>query len=75
MIYVRERDIRGAVRNHNIPVVTNPCPANGVTKRQYMKELIRQIEKETTPGLRKRLFHAIQYSSIDGWEMSKNVEK
>lgn len=69
MIYVRERDIRGAVRNHNIPVVTNPCPANGVTKRQYMKDLIRQIEKETTPGLRKRLFHAIQYSDIDGWKM------
>lgn len=75
MIYVRERDIRGAVRNHNIPVVTNPCPANGVTKRQYMKDLIRQIEKETTPGLRKRLFHAIQYSSINGWEKSKDVEK
>lgn len=69
MIYVRERDIRGAVRNNNIPVVANPCPANGVTKRQYMKDLIRQIEKETTPGLRKRLFHAIQYSDIDGWKM------
>lgn len=69
MIYVRERDIRGAVRNHNIPVVTNPCPADGITKRQYMKDLIRQIEKETTPGFRKRLFHAIQYGKIDGWEM------
>lgn len=67
MIYVRERDVRGVVRNHNIPVVENKCPANGVTKRQYMKELIRQIEKETTPGLRKRLFHAVQYSDMDGW--------
>ncbi len=67
MIYVRERDIRGAARRHEIPVLTNPCPANGVTKRQYMKDLIRQIEKETTPGLRKRLFHAIKYSTIDGW--------
>lgn len=75
MIYVRERDIRGAVRNNNIPVVTNPCPANGVTKRQYMKELIRTIEKETTPGLRKRLFHAIQYSAIDGWAMSGEDER
>ena len=67
MIYVRERDVRGVVRNHNIPVVENKCPANGVTKRQYMKDLIRQIEKETTPGLRKRLFHAVQYSDMDGW--------
>ena len=67
MIYVRERDIRGIVRKYDIPVVHNPCPANGVTKREYMKNLIRQIEKETTPGLRKRLFHAIQYSGIEGW--------
>lgn len=71
MIYVRERDVRGVVRNHNIPVVENPCPANGVTKREYMKNLIRQIEKETTPGLRKRLFHAIQYSDMDGWKIEE----
>ena len=70
MIYVRERDIRGIVRKYDIPVVHNPCPANGVTKREYMKNLIKQIEKETTPGLRKRLFHAIQYSGIEGWNMN-----
>lgn len=67
MIYVRERDTRGIARGENLPVVVNPCPANGFTKREYTKDLIRQIEKETTPGLRKRLFHAIQYSNIDGW--------
>ena len=67
MIYVRERDIRGVVKNHDIPVVKSMCPADGETKREYMKELIRRIEKETTPGLRKRLFHAIQASGIEGW--------
>lgn len=67
MIYVRERDIRGAVRNNDIPVVYNPCPADGVTKREDMKQLIARLEKETQPGLRKRLFHAVQYSGIDGW--------
>ncbi len=69
MIYVRERDIRGVARNYDIPVVHNPCPANGATQREYMKNLIKQIEKETTPGLRKRLFRAIQDSAIDGWKM------
>lgn len=71
MIYVRERDIRGAVRNHNLPVVHNPCPANGYTQRQYMKDLIARLEKETHPGLRKRLFRAIQDSTIDGWKLDK----
>ena len=68
MIYVRERDIRGIVKNYDIPVVKNACPADGETKRQYMKELIPRLEKETYPGLRKRLFTAIEGSGIKGWK-------
>lgn len=71
MIYVRERDIRGAVRKYDFPVVHNPCPANGETKRQYMKELISRLEKENYPGIRKRLFTAIQNSSIQGWNIEE----
>lgn len=69
LIYVRERDVRGIVRNYSIPVIENPCPANGETQRQYMKELISRIEKETRPGLRKRMFTAIQNSGIKGWRV------
>ena len=68
MIYVAERDIKGAVRRLEVPVLHNPCPANGVTKRQYMKELIAKLDKETTPGLKKRMFTAVQNSKIEGWE-------
>ena len=67
MIYVRERDIRGAVRNNEIKVVKSKCPADGSTKRQEMKEFIKRLEKEQPPGLRKRLFRAIQDSTIEGW--------
>lgn len=69
MIYVRERDIRGVVNNHDIPVIHNECPADGYTQREYMKDLIKRLEKEMHPGLRKRLFRAIQDSSIDGWKI------
>lgn len=67
MIYVRERDIRGAVRNRGIEPVKSLCPADGSTKRQEIKEFIKRIEKEQPPGLRKRLFRAIQDSYIEGW--------
>ena len=67
MIYVRERDIRGIVNNHNVPVVHNECPANGITKREDMKQLVKDLEKRTYPGLRKRMFTAISSSSIEGW--------
>ncbi|HIT85919.1 MAG TPA: tRNA 2-thiocytidine(32) synthetase TtcA [Candidatus Ornithomonoglobus intestinigallinarum] len=67
MIYVRERDIRGAARNAGLNVVKSGCPADGTTKREEMKELIARLEKEQPPGLRKRLFRAVRDSSIDGW--------
>lgn len=68
LIYVNEREIKGAVNKGGIPVVHNPCPANGETKREYMKQLIRRIEQETQPGLKRRLFTAIQNSGIEGWD-------
>lgn len=70
MILVPEKDIKGAVRRLDIPVVHNECPANGLTKRQYMKDLIAQLNKETNPGLKKRLFTAIRDSDIDGWNIN-----
>lgn len=72
MIYVSEREIKGAVRRLDIPVVHNPCPANGVTKREYMKDLIVRLDKETNRGLKKRLFTAIKNSGIDGWNDKKS---
>ena len=71
MIYVRERDIRGAARKYAFPVVSNPCPADGETKREYMKDLIRRLEKETYPGIRKRLFTAVCTSGMEGWKKGK----
>lgn len=69
LIYVKEADIKGFRNAYNLPVVKNPCPVNGYTKRQYVKYLIKTIQAEN-PGLKKRLFHAIKTSNIQGWNMS-----
>lgn len=68
MIYVRECDIVSAVRKNNIPVMSKVCPVDGITKRADMKDIIKDLEKRTTPGLKKRLFHAVMSSGIDGWK-------
>jgi tRNA(Ile)-lysidine synthase TilS/MesJ len=39
-------------------MVKNPCPADGNTKREYIKQLIKTLEKEN-PGVRTRMFHAV----------------
>ena len=67
MLYLTERQIANAVRRLDLPVVTNVCPANGNTKRQQIKDLLFKLEKEN-PGVRDRLFGAIQHQPLEGWQ-------
>ena len=66
LLYVQEREVKGAVRQLNLPVVENPCPANGSTKREEMKVLIRQLDSQF-PDVKKKIFGAIQRYPIYGW--------
>lgn len=65
-IYMKEADIIGFVKANNIPVLKSACPVDGLTKRQYVKDLIKDINSET-PGVRERIFTAISNSQIKGW--------
>ena len=66
LLYVQEREVRGAVKRLGLPVVKNPCPANGSTKREEMKELLRTLDQQF-PGVKKRIFGAIQRYPLYGW--------
>ncbi len=59
MIYVEEKTIIEIVRQLGLPVIENPCPANGCTKRQDMKEVISHWEKYN-PKLRENLLGALR---------------
>ena len=58
LLYVDECDVKGFKNLYDLPVIKNPCPADGYTKREYVKELIKKLECEN-PGVRDRLFHAV----------------
>ncbi|MCH5262360.1 MAG: tRNA 2-thiocytidine(32) synthetase TtcA [Lachnospiraceae bacterium] len=68
LIYMNEADVIGFVHKHDVPVVKSPCPADGHTKREYIKELVRGINRET-PGVKDRMFTAIQSGNLEGWEL------
>lgn len=68
LIYMTESDVIGFVNKHNVPVVKSPCPADGHTKREYVKELLRDINKET-PGVKNRMFTAITSGTLKGWNL------
>lgn len=68
LIYMDESDIIGFVNKYNVPVAKSPCPADGHTKREYVKNFVREINLET-PGVKDRMFSAIQNGNLEGWEL------
>lgn len=66
MIYVPETDVKGFENKMHLPISKNPCPIDGSTKREYVKNLIKQLNMEN-PGVKKRLFRAVQDGSKEGW--------
>lgn len=68
LLYVTEADILGFKNLYELPVQKNPCPADGYTKREYVKNLVKQLEKEN-PGAKDRLFHAVTAANIRGWNL------
>lgn len=66
LLYVSEAEIKGFQNKYRLPVVKNPCPVDGTTRREYVKNLLGQMNREN-PGVKKRLFHAIVHGNITGW--------
>lgn len=66
LIYVQEADVIGFVNKYRVPVVKSPCPADGHTKREYAHLLLQQLNREN-PGVKERMFHAVQ-DGVSAWE-------
>lgn len=66
MMYVDEMDVIGFQHKYNLPVAKSRCPIDGFTKREYAKDLVKQLNQEH-PGARNRMFTAILNGNISGW--------
>ncbi len=58
LLYVNEADIIGFQHKYQLPVCKSPCPADGHTRREYAKNLLKEINQEA-PGVRERMFRAV----------------
>lgn len=67
LMYVNESDVIGFINKNNVPVVKSPCPADGNTRREYVTQLLAQLNREN-PGVKERMFTAILRSDLKGWE-------
>ena len=66
LMYMNEADVIGFVNKNQIPVVKSPCPADGYTNREYVKQLLKKLNQEN-PGVKERMFTAIQDGGMTGW--------
>ena len=66
LLYVSEAMVREAAQRLQLPVVHNPCPADGATKRQAVKDLIAGLQGQY-PKLKEYTFAAMQRLPLPGW--------
>jgi len=67
LIYVAEGDIKGYARRAKLPVVKNPCPMDGYSKREDMKTFINE-KNALDHSFKTRMMHAIQ-TGLDDWKI------
>ncbi len=72
LVYLREFEIAKFVRQNNFDVVKSPCPFDGKTNRQFIKNLIRDLENNF-PDLFSHLASSIRKSALfDLWDAPKS---
>ena len=68
LVYLPEKHIVHMAKVLKLPVIPSPCPANGHTKRQEMKELLKELSQRY-PDLKDQMLSALRNDKQYGlWE-------
>ena len=75
LIYVREHEIKKFAAESDLDIMKSPCPFDGATNRQRVKNLIRNLEGDF-PDLFNHLAAALRVNSIgELWDAPKTREQ
>ena len=66
LLYVPEKDIIGFQNKMTLKSIKNSCPFDKNTKREYVKNLLRQLKKDN-PEIQQKMFNAILKGKIYEW--------
>ena len=67
LIHTPEKEIKKFIRRNNIAVMPKVCPMDGISKREDMKNMIFEWEKQI-PTIRANMTGAIKRAHINGWK-------
>lgn len=68
IILVPEKEIKKFIKRNDIKVMKKNCPMDGVSKREYMKDLLYKISLDV-PMCRANLLGVIKRNNINGWHV------
>ena len=67
LVYLPESHVKHMAKVLDLPLVSSPCPANGETRREEMKELLRKL-RMIYPDANERFLHALRQDHYDLWQ-------
>lgn len=74
LIFAPEAEIKSTAERLSLPVFKNPCPADGETKRQEIKDFIYQLRKKY-PDLKEKVFGGLCRGRLSGFTDEKTPRK
>lgn len=66
LVMTDEKEIKSFAKKVELPIIKSPCPEDGHTERENMKQYLSDFDHKHR-GLYRRLFGALERSGIDGW--------
>lgn len=66
MVYIEENDIINFSNKNNLPVLSSPCPEDGETKREEIKDFIKNMNN-TYDKFDQKVFSAIKKENLNDW--------
>lgn len=63
LVYLKQEIVRELARLDELPILTNPCPVDGKTKREEIKNVVADLMK-LYPDLRERFINALHTADL-----------
>ena len=74
LLFLYEGDVKGFVKEYHLPVVKSPCPVDGSTKREDVKNLIGEINHQY-PDAKARMIRAVLDDVVNVDKIHKRKEQ
>ena len=74
LIFSPEAEIKSTAERLNLPVFKNPCPNDGESKRQEIKDLIYNLRKDY-PDLKEKVFGGLCRAKLSGFTDERTPRK